>query len=49
VIGSAHWLLEEALLPQQALPDPEMTRKAASPYFSFTTSLISIELLSFLV
>src|SRR4051812_44188182 len=38
VMGSAHPL--EAVAPQQELP-PDFTRRAASPYFCLTTSLIS--------
>src|SRR4029077_9071412 len=38
-MGSQHAVL--AVAPQQELP-PVFTRKAASPYFCFTTSLISV-------
>jgi hypothetical protein len=40
VIGSAQWASDGAA-PQQELP-PLLTRRAASPYFSFTTILISV-------
>src|SRR5579864_3827647 len=38
-MGSQHPVL--AVAPQQELP-PVFTRKAASPYFCFTTSLMSV-------
>src|SRR5580704_17745828 len=41
-MGSQHPLAEVA--PQHELP-PLLTRKAACPYFSFTTSLISVLLM----
>jgi hypothetical protein len=41
VIGSTQQSLSFALAPQQELP-PFVTRNAACPYFSLTTSLISI-------
>jgi hypothetical protein len=36
-------------LQQLALPDPDMTRKAASPYFSLTTFFTSIQNSSFAI
>ena len=42
VIGSQHNRLPR-VAPQQQLP-PVFTRSAASPYFSFTTSLMSVVL-----
>lgn len=45
-MGSQQESAERAEAPQQELP-PELTRKAACPYFSFTTSFSSM--VSFLV
>src|ERR1043166_1078424 len=36
---------QEAEAPQQELPSPAVTRRAAAPYRSFTTSLISCALI----
>src|SRR5579872_7143251 len=47
VIGSALRPSTVGLDPQQELP-PEVTRKAAWPYFSFTISLVSMAHLSYL-
>src|SRR5258708_6607997 len=37
---------QQAVAPQHELPCPAVTRRAASPYFSFTTSLMSGVLMS---
>src|SRR3979490_1369019 len=45
-MGSQHPVA--AVAPQHELPPP-LTRKAACPYFSFTTSLISVLLMALLL
>src|SRR5215475_15893453 len=39
---------QHAEAPQHELPSPVLTRRAASPYFSFTTSLMSCVLTTWL-